>query len=307
MHSDKITVIVASHNSSKTIARTIQSIARQSYREIQIIIADDHSRDDTVSVASAELKKYQDSFSEDSVMLQSDEWLGTVSNIRRALCIANGRWVKLIAADDVLFDKCLDVLSYQARNHLADIVFSAVEIINEDDTPSVQKIKSFELAPILLRMPKRIQMFYLSRRNILPAPGIFLITGAAVRIFSMIEQKLIEDWPLWMEALNSNMKIVYLEEKLVGYRVHQNQVTRSDSDEKKSIILNDIEKFILKYRRIPLAPVAFKRRNRGWPALGVSLDKIKFFALHMLLKLLALLPKKLIINPQNLIIVGPKR
>ncbi len=298
---------MVSHNSSKTIARTIQSIARQSYREIQVIVADDHSRDDTALIARTALNKYQNSFSEDSALLQSDEWIGTVSNIRRALCIANGRWVKLIAADDVLFEKCLDALSDQARHHLADIVFSAVEIIDENDTLSTQKIKSFELAPILLRMPKRMQLCYLSRRNIFPAPGIMLKRDAAVRIFSLIEQKLIEDWPLWMEALYNNMKIVYLEEKLVGYRVHQNQVTRSESDHNKSIILNDIEKFILKYRRIPPEPASFKGRTGGRQYLYESCEKIKFFAIHSLLKLLSFLPKKLIINPKKSIIVGSKK
>lgn len=46
-----ISVVVITYNSSNTIIETLESISRQSYPNIELIISDDCSKDDTVNKA----------------------------------------------------------------------------------------------------------------------------------------------------------------------------------------------------------------------------------------------------------------
>ena len=54
----KISVITATFNSGKTLRDTIESVLRQTYRDIEYIIVDGASRDDTLDI----IREYEPRF-----------------------------------------------------------------------------------------------------------------------------------------------------------------------------------------------------------------------------------------------------
>ena len=52
----KVSVIIPMHNSSKHLEECIDSIIKQTYKELEIIVVDDHSKDDSISI----IKKKKD-------------------------------------------------------------------------------------------------------------------------------------------------------------------------------------------------------------------------------------------------------
>ena len=55
---NKVSVIIPTYNSSKTVKRSIESVLNQTHQNFEIIITDDNSNDNTVSVIEKYLKKH---------------------------------------------------------------------------------------------------------------------------------------------------------------------------------------------------------------------------------------------------------
>ncbi|MCR5202049.1 MAG: glycosyltransferase [Lachnospiraceae bacterium] len=99
----KFTVIILLYNAdNKSIKNTIDSILKQKNMEYNIVLADDASSNDCVSYA----KKYlEDNDFFDYKLSVHEENVGTVRNVYDALSVADGKYVKLIGAGDLLYNK----------------------------------------------------------------------------------------------------------------------------------------------------------------------------------------------------------
>ena len=51
MHNPKFSIITVTYNAGKTLEKTIQSIISQSYRNVEYIIVDGKSKDNTLQIA----------------------------------------------------------------------------------------------------------------------------------------------------------------------------------------------------------------------------------------------------------------
>ncbi len=99
---DLVSVIVLTYNSSNKVLLTLESIKQQKYKNIEIIISDDASSDDTVSIIEHYIKKNKYT---KIVFIKNEINLGTVANYQNALLKANGVYIKPIGAGDLLYSK----------------------------------------------------------------------------------------------------------------------------------------------------------------------------------------------------------
>ena len=101
-----VSVIVVSYNSEKTIEETLNSIKSQSYDNIELIISDDGSKDNTIDICKRWLQingKVFSCYQLITVELNS----GIPANCNRSLKASNADWVKFIAGDDTLKRDCV--------------------------------------------------------------------------------------------------------------------------------------------------------------------------------------------------------
>ena len=105
-------VITISFNSGKTIRRTIESVANQTYDRIEFIIVDGGSMDDTLSI----IGEYADVVSR--VISEPD--LGIYDAMNKGIRAANGEWIHLLNSDDY----------YAATN----VIASAVRVLDSSST-----------------------------------------------------------------------------------------------------------------------------------------------------------------------------
>lgn len=127
----KISVLIPAYNTGKYISECIESVIAQTYRNLEIIIVDDGSTDDTLEIAEC----YALNDSRISVVAVSH---GGVSNARN-VCIshATGDYILFVDSDDWIGDNlCLNLLASATRND-ADIVFSSMTVIPEEGNPYV--------------------------------------------------------------------------------------------------------------------------------------------------------------------------
>jgi len=97
MPSPLITIIIAVYNGSDTLERCLESIAKQSFREFELILMDGGSTDGTLSIIEA--------YSDQVTYWESAADRGIYHAWNKALAHAQGEWVLFLGADDRLHDE----------------------------------------------------------------------------------------------------------------------------------------------------------------------------------------------------------
>lgn len=99
--SELVSVIMPSYNSSKYIRNSINSVLQQTYKDLELIIVDDCSTDDTVDV----IKSYDD----DRIrFFQNKKNSGAAFSRNKALKEAKGKWIAFLDSDDIWVNEKLE-------------------------------------------------------------------------------------------------------------------------------------------------------------------------------------------------------
>lgn len=146
----KFSVICPAYNAEKTIARTIDSIIAQNYRDWELIVIDDGSSDSTAVLA----KQYADEDSRIKVIEQNNT--GQAGARNTGLRQAKGKWILFIDSDDRYEPGAfIQLKNAIIKNPSADIVLFGFNIFRNDKllrTPHPENsiFKSNELNKFLL-------------------------------------------------------------------------------------------------------------------------------------------------------------
>ena len=115
----QVSLITCTNNSEETIKDCCLSISSQTYSNIEHIVLDNHSKDETVSI----IKKY----SKKNVKISHQKSSGIYGALNEGMKISNGNIIGILHSDDELIDK--DVISIIAQKFLdenLDILFSNI-------------------------------------------------------------------------------------------------------------------------------------------------------------------------------------
>ena len=134
-----ISVVIPAFNAEKTIKKTIKSVLNQSYKNFELIIVDDNSKDATVST----IKESSDK----RVRLYINEKnLGFEKNWNKALNKASGLYIKLLPDDDTLaVDALFEQMKILEKFDNVVLVGSKRNIIDEKDNIIMQRGKKLSL------------------------------------------------------------------------------------------------------------------------------------------------------------------
>lgn len=133
-----VSVIIAAFNVEQYIERAIKSALDQTIRDIELIVVDDSSTDNTASVVLG--------FTDPRIKLyRNDENRGPSFSRNYAISKAEGRWVAVLDADDWWTPNRLDELLEVANQYNADVVCDDLYLIDDGaDLPSTTYLKSRE-------------------------------------------------------------------------------------------------------------------------------------------------------------------
>lgn len=216
--SEVITIAVVAYNSSSTIIETLDSVLTQTYeaKNIELLISDDGSSDTTTTIASDWLKLNQHHFHRVE-LYQNKVNKGVSANCNIVWQNATGRWIKTIAADDILVDTCISAnLNYIKEYPESQVVFSDAILFSDGLKNQVKAKNDREL----LAMPPAEQFrMILQGCNIL-APTAF-IRKETLKSVGYADERytMLEDYPLWFKLLKQGIRLDYFEKDTVYYRV----------------------------------------------------------------------------------------
>lgn len=223
---ETVGVAVISYNAEDTIEETLDGILNQDCgaRNIELIVSDDASSDNTVAVTEAWLARNGDSFHK--VELIPNKVNGGVSrNCNVAWQASTSEWIKTIAADDILLPHCLSAnLEFVAGRADCNVVFSKMRWFGSIDrvTPEPSQLALFELPALQQYKAMRFGSFNF-------APTSFILKKALEAVGYADERfRNIEDLPLWLRFTRHGYRLCFLDRVTVHYRV-ADSITKSSS------------------------------------------------------------------------------
>ncbi len=124
-----VSVIMANYNASAYLGEAIASVRRQSLRELELIVSDDASTDDSVGIVT-------EAMGDDPRirLLRSEQNSGPGAARNRALALAEGDWIAVMDSDDLMHPDRLLTLVTAAERDGADI--AADDLVEYEDVAS---------------------------------------------------------------------------------------------------------------------------------------------------------------------------
>ena len=242
-----VSVIVITYNSAKFVIETLNSAKTQTYPNVELVISDDHSTDESVDICKKWIDENKDSFVK-TTLVTSDSNTGIPANLNRGVDKANGKWIKCIAGDDILADDCLTELINFIYSQKDDVrILSADIIIFSGKSVNNGQIKRNPYTRFCsMESSAKDQYEMLLRTNMVFAQAMIIRRDLLIALNGFDEKyRLLEDWPLWIKATSAGYKIYYLNKPLVFYRFHENNLSLTTN---KNYLYHPINKLVLKFK-----------------------------------------------------------
>lgn len=163
----KISVITVAYNSATTIADTMDSVAMQTYPEVEHLVVDGSSKDDTVKIARAH--------STPRTLIRSEPDQGIYDAMNKGMAWASGDIVGFLNADDLYADpQVLSRVATAFRDTELDACFGDLVYVTEDNQKVVRywKSKPFTEGSFALGWCPAHPTFYV-RRSVIERLGPF--------------------------------------------------------------------------------------------------------------------------------------
>jgi glycosyltransferase involved in cell wall biosynthesis len=250
MNQPLVSICVPTYNNARYLRQCLDSIVSQTYRNIEVIIADDGSTDDTVSIAREYVERYGFRLHRN----ETNKGAGETSSI--LVKMARGEYVAVYHSDDV-YANTIVAESVAVLNNDASIgmVGTMANIINEDGN----QIGEFRLHEALKSLGRSSFSFDEIMLGVLLNGGndIILVTPSVmVRKsiydelggFNAVTYGVNYDYEMWIRVA-SRYRVTVIDARLMNYRIHKNQIsqqqTRKNTElEKIVLVLRDYQAYI---------------------------------------------------------------
>lgn len=236
---EKIDVLMATYNGEKFLREQIESILKQSYSNIRLIISDDCSTDNTREI----LKEYEQKDDRIKVFFQEKN-LGYVKNFEFLLKQVENNYYMLSDQDDVWLPKKIEHAYKTIKENNSCMAFSDLIVVDENLNTLEESFLKYH------KLHKKVQKFNDFRRFYL----YNCVTGCTVIGKKEIIEEIvpipldtkyvIHDY--WIALIcEAKGKVAYIKEKDILYRQHGNNcVGYSGKPQKKDSIYNLRNKII---------------------------------------------------------------
>lgn len=253
-----VSVIVITYNSSATIIEALESVKCQTYREkIELIISDDCSTDDTVSVINHWLEKNKLFYS--IIFLKNSVNLGITKNINSAVLNAKGKYIKFLSGDDKLSIQS-SIAAYVEVSHGRKLILAPVNIIYDDVYDSKKSMEQLNKFSNFVKMSIRSQKMnvYASTSQALKITGMFIERDFLIDLGLFDERYIMmEDYPFMVKIFEQYYdKILFIKKQLYSYR--QRHIV--DDGFILSKRKREHTRSVNKFRKKVILPILFKNR-----------------------------------------------
>jgi glycosyltransferase involved in cell wall biosynthesis len=219
-----VSIVVPSYNHEKYITEAIESVFNSAYKNIEVIVIDDGSTDNSANIIIELSKKYK-------FNLIIRENRGLTKTLNQALNIAKGKYFFHIGSDDkILPNKISLQVDCMEQNPDFGLCYGKMVELHESTgelrEQKVRKIRSGWIFDELLKHDFIPLITHFAKRDVLLELGGY------------DENLWLEDWDMWLR-IAEKYQIGYINEFLGIWRLHEN------NNSKKILKMINAEKYTL--------------------------------------------------------------
>lgn len=243
-----VSVVVIAYQSEKYILETLESIKNQTYSKLELIISDDCSGDNTVALAKKWSQENEQRFSKVTI-LAGEENLGLPGNFNRGFAASHGKYIKLIAADDILVPECIEVMVTECEAKQYSLLLARMKSFYKGDD-----LKEMPINREFYGMDAEEQYKHLLVVNEGTAPTVMYRADLLKQMHGLDERyRLMEDYPFWLKVTKAGIKMNLCDFVAVHYRRNDDSAT-STTNEKVvgKAYFKTCKKFYYEKRLFPL-------------------------------------------------------
>ena len=198
-----VSVITPVYNAERFLEKTLKSVINQTYKNIEIILVDDCSKDNSTEIIK--------SFKHEQIKIiyhLQDMNRGAGAARNKALELAKGQYVAFLDSDDVWMAQKVECQISLMRKNKIGFCYAAIEIIDENG----KQIKSKR------RVKETCDYKYLLRNTII-ATSTVVVNRAILGDFRMSPRRGGQDYATWLMLLRKGEIAYGVNEVLSQYRV----------------------------------------------------------------------------------------
>ena len=212
-----VTIAIPCYNHAVFVQDSIRSVINQTYKNIELIIIDDGSTDQSVNKIKEMLIECEQRFTRFEFRDRPNK--GLCNTLNEALEWAQGDYFCVIASDDQMLP---EKTSLQISSFKSDTVgvFGGVNIINNKNQILSSRVREYSetgFEDILLN------------KHDLPASSQMFKTDILRQVGGYNPNVKVEDWDLLLRMSKLNKKMVYIPQLLINYRKHDSNISSENT------------------------------------------------------------------------------
>jgi glycosyltransferase involved in cell wall biosynthesis len=207
-----VSIVIVCHNYGRFLAEAIESALEQTYPNVEILVVDDGSTDDSLEVAS----RYAD-----SVRILTQPNMGLERTCNRGAQEARGEYLAFLSADDLLEPGYVEEL-HKALLDSPEVAFAYC------------RMRRFGAETGLMRCLPYSAYFLILRTNFINGSALtrradFLAVGG---LTEELGEYALEDWDFWLKLLEYGQRGTYVRAPLLRWRRHDQGSRNPETDER---------------------------------------------------------------------------
>lgn len=216
-----VSIIIATYNSSKYVSETMESALAQTYRNIEIIITDDCSTDDTVALCRAWIEEHKDK-GISLKLVETEKNTGVTGNANRGFAASHGEWIKFIAGDDILAPTAIEAYVEYVSIHpdVRHLFANAVHFTGDVSQLDINKPDKVSQYMYRDEVTAKDQYKIISKTFFGSGPTYFIHADTFRQLGCFDERfPMQEDYPFFIKMIGKGYKLMYLDHVTVYKRV----------------------------------------------------------------------------------------
>jgi glycosyltransferase involved in cell wall biosynthesis len=222
-----VSIVILCHNYGRFLAEAIESALDQTYPNLEILVLDDGSTDDSLEVAG----RYAD-----RVRILSHPNMGVERTCNRGVQEANGEYFTLLSADDIFEPTYVEDLS-EALRRSPDASFAYCRMRRFGAQTGLMRCFPYS-AYILALRTNYVNGSALTRR------ADYLAVGG---LSEELADYALEDWDFWLKLLEHGKRGTYVRTPLLRWRRHEQGSRNPESQER---LARSLEMIRERHRRL---------------------------------------------------------
>lgn len=201
-----VSIVMPAYNCEKYVVEAINSVLAQTYRNWELLVLDDGSKDNTLLIIEEFSQK-------DSRIkaLPNRRNMGVSATRNRGIELASGNWIAFLDSDDKWEPEKLEKQFEIVEKKSAEFLFTGASYINEEGEPYKG----------IFEVPEKVTYKKLRNQNVISCSSV-LVKKKYFQNIKMERDEMHEDYAVWLRILKTGVTAFGVNEPLLIYRISKN-------------------------------------------------------------------------------------